>query len=145
MLGQALMSACRTVNDPDLLLLSAHCYFVSPVSFDSPVQYHVTRTKDGRVFSIRGVQVLQAGKVVSHCLASFKRSESNPPSLSHSPQGIPPGTYPPDDPRQDREKLLFNHKISMESLPLDSYYCFRNHDQERVLAGEPLEPRYTFL
>jgi acyl-CoA thioesterase len=27
-LGQALMAACRTVADPDLLLLSAHCYVV---------------------------------------------------------------------------------------------------------------------
>ena len=145
-LGQSLMAACHTVADPDLLLLSAHCYFMSPVKLSSPVTYCVTRTKDGRAFSMRAVQVLQEGKVVSHCLASFKKPEpTNSLILSHSPAGMPSGVYSPDDPRQDahsKEKLVFNHWLSLSTSPFDSYYVFRDSDQEKILAGEPLEPRY---
>ena len=140
-LSQALMAACHTVSDPDLLLLSAHCYFMSPVKMTLPITYHVTRTKDGRMFSTRAVQVLQEGKVLSHCLASFKRAETNSPALSHSPTTIPLGVYPPDDPRNDKGKLMFNRRIELATGPFDSYYCFRDSDQEKLLAGEPLEPR----
>ena len=144
MLGQSLMAACHTVVDPDLLLISAHCYYMSPVKFGSPVTYRVTRTKDGRAFSMRAVQVLQGGKVVSHCLASFKKPEpANSFPLSHSPVGTPSGLYSPDDPRQDTHskwRLIFNRRVS--NCPFDSYYIFRDSDQEKILAGEPLEPRY---
>lgn len=141
-IAQALMAACRTVADPDLLLFSAHCYFVSPVKIDSPVTYHVSRTKDGKVFSMRAIQVLQGGKVKSHCLASFKKPEPDPPALSHTPAGFPQGLYPPDDPRHDAEskwKMMFNHQLS--TIPFDAYYCFKASDQERLLAKESVEPR----
>ena len=145
-LGQSLMAACHTVADPDLLLLSAHCYFMSPVKLDSPVTYRVTRTKDGRVFSMRAIQVLQGGKMMSHCLASFKKPEpTNSLTLSHSPPGVPPWVYAPDDPRQDahsKDKLMFNHRLPLSTCPFDSYYVFGNSTQEKILAGEPLEPRY---
>ena len=143
-LGQSLMAACHTVADPDMLLTSAHHYFMSPVKTTIPVTYRVSRTKDGRVFSVRSVRAVQEGKVVSHCLASFKRPETNPPELYHSPADkIPPGVYSPDDPRQDRERLMFNKRVQIPSLPMESYFCFRGSDQEHILAKEPLEPRST--
>ena len=144
-MGQALMAACHTVTDPELLLHSAHCYFMSPVKTGSPVTYRVARTKDGRVFSTRAIQALQGGKVLSYCLAAFKRPEPDPPALSHSPAGVPPGLLPPDDPRLDSEsidKLLFNHKPHNISAPFDRYDYFSGNKQERLLAGEPVQPRY---
>ena len=141
MVGQALMAACHTVADPDLLLLSAHCYFISPVKTNEQITYRVARTKDGRSFSARSVEALQGGKIVSHTLASFKKPETNPHSLSHSPGGIPPGIFPPEDPRVDQERLFFNKRLELSSSPFDSYYCFRETDQERLLAREPLPPR----
>ena len=147
LIAQALMAACHTVTDTELLLHSAHCYFMTPVQISLPVTYRVARTKDGRVFSMRAVQALQEGKVLVQCLASFKRPESDPPVLSHSTAGIPPGFFPPDDPRLDtlsKEKMLFNHKVPVPSLPFDAYYCFRGNDQERLLAKEPVEPKYIY-
>ena len=142
--GQALMSACHTINDPEMLLLSAHHYFMSPTNTSLPVTYHVSRTKDGRIFNTRSIQAIQEGKVVSHCLASFKRPEVNSLQLSHSPlETIPPGVYSPDDPRQDQEKLIFNKRLEYSSIPFESYYCFRGSDQAHVLAKEPLEPRLS--
>ena len=139
--GQALMAACHTITDPELLLISAHCYFLSPVKTNERVTYRVTRTKDGRFFSSRSVQALQGGKVVSHTIASFKRLESNPHCLSHSPPGIPPGIFPPDDPRHDQEQLYFNNKLELSTSPFNAYYCFRKTDQTKILAREPLPPK----
>lgn len=144
-IAQALMAACHTVTDPNMLLLSAHCYFMSPVKIDSPVTYRVLRTKDGKVFSMRAVQVLQGDKMVSHCLASFKRPEPVTPVLSHSPAVFPHDMYPPDDPRHDlqsKEKLKFNHTIQLAMIPFDAYYCFSDSVQKKLLAKEPLEPRW---
>ena len=142
--GQALMAACHTVADPDLLLLSAHCYFLAPVKTNEHVKYRVTRTKDGRSFASRSVETLQGGRVVSHTLASFKRPEATPISLSHSSGGIPPGVFPPDDPRQDQERLVFNKRLDvLSSSPFDAYYCIRQSDQEKLLAREPIQPRFV--
>ena len=139
--GQALMAACHTITDPELLLISAHCYFLSPVKTNERVTYRITCTKDGRFFSSRSVQALQGGKVVSHTLASFKRLETNPHCLSHSPPGIPPGIFPPDDPQQDQEQLYFNNRLELSTSPINAYYCFRKIDQEKLLAREPLPPK----
>ena len=139
--GQALMAACHTITDPELLLISAHCYFLSPVKTNERVTYRVTRTKDGRFFSSCSVQALQGGKVVSHTIASFKRLESNPHCLSHSPPGIPPGIFPPNDPRHDQEQLYFNNKLELSTSPFNAYYCFRKTDQTKILAREPLPPK----
>ena len=138
LVGQALMAACHTVGDPELLLISAHCYFLSPAKTNQGITYRVSRTKDGRFFSLRSVQALQEGKVVTQILASFKRPETRPHSLSHSPGGIPPGIFPPEDPRQDH---FFNKQLKMSTSPLDVYYSFRKTDQEKLLAREPLPPR----
>ena len=140
--GQSLMAACHTVSDPDLLLLSAHCYFLSPVKTDQHVIYRVTRCKDGRSFSSRSVEVLQGDKVVSRTMASFKRPETNPQSLVHSPPGIPPGILSPNDPRQDEGRLFFNRRLDMDLSPFDACYSFRQIDQEKLLAREPLPPRF---
>lgn len=131
-IAQALMAACHTVTDPDKLLLSAHCYFMSPVKLDSPVKFCVSRTKDGKVFCTRSVQVLQGDKVMAHCLASFKRPELTSLGLSHSPAGLPRQCHPPDEPRH------------LPTVPFDFYYpvgdSFQKH-WNKLLAGEPLEPR----
>lgn len=144
-IAQALMAACHTVTDPNMLLLSAHCYFMSPVKIDSPVTYRVARTKDGKVFSMRAVQVIQGDRIMSHCLASFKTPEPVTAVLSHSPAVFPHDMYPPDDPRHDlhsKEKLRFNHTIQLAKIPFDAYYCFSDSVQKKLLAKEPLEPRY---
>lgn len=145
MIAQALMAACHTVTDPNMLLLSAHCYFMSPVKIDSPVTFRVSRTKDGKVFSTRAIQVLQRDKMMAHCLASFKRPEPISPVLSHSPAVFPHNLYPPDDPHldlQSKEKLRFNHTVRLSTTPLDAYYCLSDSVQKKLLAKEPLEPRY---
>lgn len=139
------MAACHTISDPDLLLISAHCYFMSPVKTTEQVTYRVTRTKDGRSFSSRSVEAFQGGKMVCHILASFKKPEANPQNLSHSPVGIPPGVFPPDDPREDRERVFFNQRIGYSASPFDACYCFRETNQEKLLAGEPLPPRCSAL
>lgn len=140
-IGQSLMAACHTVTDPDLLLLSAHCYFLSPVNFTDPVIYRVSRTKDGRSFSSRSIEVVQGGRIVSHVLASFKKPETNQYTVSHSTSGIPPGVYPPNDDRSDQREL-FNKIKEYPFSPIDSYYYFRESEQVKLLAREPIPPRF---
>ncbi|KAF6040845.1 ACOT8 [Bugula neritina] len=69
-IGQALMSASRTVAD-NLNLHSIHSYFLRPGDPNSPVIYKVSRTRDGGSFSSRSISAIQKGRPILTLQASF--------------------------------------------------------------------------
>eukprot|EP00854_Cymbomonas_tetramitiformis_P005612 gene5612-6797_t len=53
--SQALIAACRTVEDPSRFLYSAHSNFISAGKAKDPIVYKVKRTRDAKTFSNRKV------------------------------------------------------------------------------------------
>ncbi|MBO0680644.1 thioesterase family protein [Mycolicibacterium sp. S2-37] len=68
--GQALMSAGRTVA-PDRRAHSVHVYLLRAGDARRPVDFEVTRLRDGGVLSSRRVLATQDGQVLLEALASF--------------------------------------------------------------------------
>jgi acyl-CoA thioesterase-2 len=96
--GQALRAAATTVA-PDRAPHSFHSYFVRSGRLDVPLVMQVERVRDGRSFSVRGVEALQEGDVVLDMVASFHRSEDGPRSMQPIPDVVPPEEGAPDDSR----------------------------------------------
>ena len=71
LLAQTLMAACKTV-DADRVPHSMHGYFIAGGKSAEPVEFAVTRDRDGRSYSARSVAVMQDGRVLMNVLASFQ-------------------------------------------------------------------------
>jgi acyl-CoA thioesterase-2 len=72
--GQALRAATLTVGS-DRPPHSLHAYFVRPGRLDVPLAMQVERVRDGRSFTVRGVEAWQEGEVVLDLVASFHGAE----------------------------------------------------------------------
>jgi acyl-CoA thioesterase-2 len=117
-LAQALMASGRTVSG--LEPHSMHAYFLRPGSSESPIDYSVTRTRDGRSFSHRSVLAVQNGKPIFSAMMSFHRFElgfehavtwTEQPGL---PTDIPiqsPAELAPNQPESSAEPFQF-HALS---------------------------------
>jgi acyl-CoA thioesterase II len=86
LVAQALAAAGATV-DPDRLPHSLHTSFLRPADPVLPLTYDVTRTLQGRTLSHRQVDVVQAGKLIVHLVASFR--VARPESLFGHGPGVP--------------------------------------------------------
>ncbi len=73
-LAQALMAAGQTVDSTPPH--SLHAYFLRAGNSDDPVDYYVTRTRDGRSFKNRSVEAVQNGKTIFSMMASFHKPET---------------------------------------------------------------------
>jgi acyl-CoA thioesterase II len=96
-IGQALVAACRTVDDvatrpPH----SLHAYFLLAGDPKVPIVYEVDRIRDGRSFTTRRVVAIQHGHAIFSMSVSFHGAE---PGLSHQapmPQVPKPDSLPDD-------------------------------------------------
>jgi acyl-CoA thioesterase II len=68
-LGQALVAACRTVENR--LAHSLHAYFILPGDPKSPILYEVDRSRDGGSFATRRVVAIQHGRPIFNMAVSF--------------------------------------------------------------------------
>ena len=93
-LGQALMAACRTVDD-GRFVHSLHAYFLRRGDFDAPIVYEVDRSRDGASFTSRRVVAIQHGRQIFHMSASFQLPEDGPDHQA-SPPDVPPPEELPD-------------------------------------------------
>ena len=89
-IGQALVAACRTVEDR--AAHSLHAYFLRAGDPSVPIIYEVDRIRDGKSFSTRRVVAIQHGQAIFSMAASFHRMEEG---LSH--QIRMPDVPPPED------------------------------------------------
>jgi acyl-CoA thioesterase II len=77
-IGQALVAACRTVEDR--AAHSLHAYFLRAGDPTVPIIYEVDRIRDGTSFSTRRVVAIQHGQAIFSMAASFHKDE---PGLQH--------------------------------------------------------------
>lgn len=73
-IAQALMAAGFTSED--VPPHSMHAYFLRAGTSKMPVDYRVTRTRDGRSFKSRSIEAVQDGKTILSMMASFHHRES---------------------------------------------------------------------
>jgi acyl-CoA thioesterase-2 len=92
-LGQALVAAYRTVEDPSSDCHSLHAYFLRRGDFNAPIVYQVDRARDGTSFTTRRVVAIQHGEQIFNLSASFQRPEAGlehalPMPLTPPPEGL---------------------------------------------------------
>jgi acyl-CoA thioesterase-2 len=92
-LAQALVAAGRTApagRRPH----SLHAYFLRPGDLDEPIVLAVERLRDGRSFSARRVQALQAGIPILSMIASFEAPGEGPDHADPMPVVTRPDELP---------------------------------------------------
>jgi acyl-CoA thioesterase-2 len=139
-IGQALVAACRTVEERGPH--SLHAYFLLAGDPKVPIIYEVDRLRDGKSFATRRVKAIQHGRAIFAMSASFQVEE---PGFDHQ---VPM----PDVP--DPESLPTESQMKAGVLPLmpdpvRAYYErerpieLRPVDFERYTSREPREPRFS--
>ena len=124
-IGQALVAACRTVEDRTAH--SLHAYFLRAGDPSVPIIYEVDRIRDGGSFSTRRVVAVQHGHAIFSMAASFQKEEAG---LEH--QMAMPDVPPPEDLPSEAEltakfidklpepvKAYWEHERPIEIRPAD--------------------------
>ena len=76
---------------------SCHAYFVRPGDIDRPIDFAVSRDRDGRSFSARRVTASQDGRLILTLAASFHDPEDGPRHQAAMPDVPAPETLPAMD------------------------------------------------
>jgi len=127
-IGQALVAACRTVEDVTARPPhSLHAYFLLGGDPKVPIIYEVDRIRDGKSFTTRNVKAIQHGRAIFSMSVSFHLSE---PGLNHQvkmPVVPKPDELPSDEELKDRIYPLLPE-------PARRYY-----ERERPIEFRPVE------
>jgi acyl-CoA thioesterase II len=122
--GQALLAASQTV-DPAYSANSVHCSFLRRGQPAHPLDIRVERTRTGRTYANRRVEVVQDGKLIFSMLASFHVDEPGREFVQPIPDGIPD----PDAIASDTEPV-WDPALDMRSLhtspPRAQWWCRAN-------------------
>lgn len=125
-LGQSLQAAQLTV-EADRPVHSLHAYFLLPGEH-APIDYEVTRVRDGRSFSMRRVVARQGDNIIFEMNASFQTASDGVEHQAVMPQVAGP------------EGLQSEHELRQAIIPhLPPYF----HDKTlapRGLVYRPVEP-----
>ncbi|MCC5979973.1 MAG: acyl-CoA thioesterase II [Salinarimonas sp.] len=124
-IGQALVAACRTVEDRQPH--SLHAYFLLPGSPETPIIYEVDRMRDGRSFTTRRVTAIQNGQPIFTMAASFQIAE---PGFEHAAEM-------PDVPMP--EELAGTGGFAPETLAKMPETVRRYFERERPIDLRPVE------
>src|SRR5215510_8393527 len=123
-IGQALVAACRTVEDRPVH--SLHCYFLLGGDPKVPIIYDVDRIRDGRSFTTRRVVAIQHGHAIFSMSVSFHGDE---PGFTH--QAAMPDVPGPDALPDDAE--LRKSVLARMPEPVRRYY-----ERERPIELRPV-------
>ncbi len=127
-IGQALVAACRTVEDVTARPPhSLHAYFLLGGDPKVPIIYEVDRIRDGKSFTTRNVKAIQHGHAIFSMSVSFHLAE---PGLTHQvkmPEVPKPDELPSDEELKDRIYPLLPE-------PVRRYY-----ERERPIEFRPVE------
>ncbi|MFM9379241.1 acyl-CoA thioesterase [Gordonia sp. VNK21] len=94
LLGQAVMAAGRTLTRGNPPVHALHAHFIRGGDPHQPLEYHVTRLRDGKPFANRQVTVVQDDEVVFTVLVAF---QDNKAGLEHAVE-IPAVPFPEELP-----------------------------------------------
>lgn len=89
-IGQALVAATRTVEEPGRFVHSLHAYFVRPGDPAVPILYDVENIRDGGSFATRRVVAIQHGKPIYFMTVSFQDDEDGFEHQAPMPDVPPP-------------------------------------------------------
>jgi acyl-CoA thioesterase-2 len=141
-IGQALVAACRTVDDVSARPPhSLHAYFLLGGDPKVPIIYEVDRIRDGRSFTTRRVVAIQHGHAIFSMSVSFHVAEGG---LSHQIEM-------PDVPKPDElptEAEMKEKVWPQMPEPVRQYYArerpieLRPTNWDRYLGGKPQEGRF---
>jgi acyl-CoA thioesterase-2 len=127
-IGQALVAACRTVEDvaarpPH----SLHAYFLLGGDPKVPIIYEVDRIRDGKSFTTRRVVAIQHGRAIFSTEVSFHVAEDGWTHQFEMPNVPKPDELPSEAEVRDR------------LLPLMSDPVRRYYERERPIELRPVE------
>jgi acyl-CoA thioesterase-2 len=127
-IGQALVAACRTVEDVTARPPhSLHAYFLLGGDPKVPIIYEVDRIRDGKSFTTRNVKAIQHGHAIFSMSVSFHTAE---PGLNHQ-------VKMPDVPRPD--ELPSDEELKDRIYPLLPEPARRYYERERPIEFRPVE------
>jgi acyl-CoA thioesterase-2 len=127
-IGQALVAACRTVDDVAVRPPhSLHAYFLLGGDPKVPIIYDVDRIRDGRSFTTRRVVAIQHGHAIFTMAVSFHVVEEG---LSHQ-------VTMPDVPKP--EQLPSEAEMKERVWPLMPESVRRYYERERPIELRPVE------
>ncbi len=127
-IGQALVAACRTVDDVTTRPPhSLHAYFLLGGDPKVPIIYEVDRIRDGRSFTTRRVVAIQHGRAIFSTEVSFHVTEDG---WSHQ-------FAMPDVPKPD--ELPSEAEVRDKLLPQMSDAVRRYYERERPIELRPVE------
>lgn len=130
-IGQALVAACRTVENR--LPHSMHAYFILPGDPSVPIIYEVEHLRDGKSFTTRRVKAIQHG----HPIFAMSVSFHVPEVIAFDHQSPMPNVPPPD-------KLPSDAELRERILPSMPDPVRRYYERERPIELRPVEyDRYT--
>ena len=127
--GQALVSAARTIDEPERRVHSLHAYFLRPGDPAAPILYEVDRIRDGRSFSTRRVVAIQHGRAIFNLQASFHDHETGLDHQSEMPDGMGDPTALPD----------FKARMAPHRERLGEIYERPRPIDVRYVDGDPLQ------
>jgi acyl-CoA thioesterase-2 len=141
-IGQALVAACRTVDDVSARPPhSLHAYFLLGGDPKVPIIYEVDRIRDGRSFTTRRVVAIQHGHAIFSMSVSFHMAEGG---LSHQIK-MPDVPKPDELPTEvEMKEKVWPHMPE----PVRQYYErerpieLRPTNWDRYLGGKPHEARF---
>jgi acyl-CoA thioesterase-2 len=127
-IGQAMVAACRTVEER--LPHSLHAYFILAGDPSVPIIYEVGRLRDGRSFTTRRVTAIQHGQAIFSMIVSFAKPEKD--SFNH--QEVMPDVPPPE--------ALSPEKMSGHPLLKDApEFVKQFFESDRPFRRRPVEMR----
>ena len=127
-IGQALVAACRTVEDVVLRPPhSLHAYFLLGGDPKVPIIYEVDRIRDGKSFTTRRVVAIQHGRAIFSTEVSFHIAEDGWMHQFKMPEVPKPDELPSEAEVRDR------------LLPLMSEPVRRYYERERPIELRPVE------
>jgi len=111
--AQALCAAGLTIDNPRHVH-SLHAYFIRAGRPGEPLQFEVTRTRDGRSFSTRHVTAGQEGKPIFELIASF----ADPEPGEDWPSAVRPAVPQPEELDPVRFPRLFGNDEPVDLRPV---------------------------
>ena len=132
-MAQAISAAKETVSQ-EYQIHSCHSYFLRLGKTEQPIVYDVTRLRDGKSLSTRGVKAIQNGLPIFYMTASFKAKEEG---FEH--QDVMPDVPAPEDLISEQDMALL-HSDLLPDVIRDNLVREKPIEMRPVNLINPIDP-----